>query len=70
MSKMVADAMSEHYALLVEAGTGTGKSLAYLLPAALYAKGSGMPVFISTNTINLQKQLIKKDIPLLKKQLQ
>lgn len=70
MSKMVADAMSEHYALLVEAGTGTGKSLAYLLPAALYAKGSGMPVFISTNTINLQEQLIKKDIPLLKKQLQ
>lgn len=69
MSAMVADAISEHYALLIEAGTGTGKSLAYLLPAAIYAKGSGMPVFISTNTINLQEQLIKKDIPLLKKYL-
>lgn len=69
MSEMVADAMSEHYALLIEAGTGTGKSLAYLLPAAVYAKGSGMPVFISTNTINLQEQLIQKDIPLLKKYL-
>lgn len=69
MSKMVADAISEHYALLIEAGTGTGKSLAYLLPAAVYAKGSGMPVFISTNTINLQEQLIKKDIPLLKEYL-
>lgn len=66
MSKMVADAFNEHYALLIEAGTGTGKSMAYLLPAAIYAKGSGMPVFISTNTINLQEQLIKKDIPLLK----
>lgn len=69
MSRMVGDAISEHYALLVEAGTGTGKSLAYLLPAVLYAKGSGMPVFISTNTINLQEQLIKKDIPLLKAHL-
>jgi ATP-dependent DNA helicase DinG len=69
MAQKVADAMSNHYALLVEAGTGTGKSLAYLLPAILYAKGSGMPVFISTNTINLQEQLINKDIPLLKKYL-
>ena len=69
MSEMVADAFNEHYALLIEAGTGTGKSLAYLLPAAIYAKGSGMPVFISTNTINLQEQLIKKDIPLLKQYL-
>lgn len=49
---------------LVEAGTGTGKSLAYLVPAALFALHSGKRVVISTNTINLQEQLLHKDIPL------
>ncbi len=52
---------SEH--LLVEAGTGTGKSFAYLIPAALWAIQNKKRVVISTNTINLQDQLIKKDIP-------
>jgi ATP-dependent DNA helicase DinG len=54
---------------LVEAGTGTGKSLAYLLPAALWAQENEERTVISTNTINLQEQLVGKDLPLLKKTL-
>ncbi len=49
--------------LLVEGGTGIGKSVAYLLPAALFALRNNVRVVISTNTINLQEQLIAKDIP-------
>jgi predicted DnaQ family exonuclease/DinG family helicase len=49
--------------LIVEAGTGTGKSMAYLIPAAALAVRRGQPVIISTNTINLQDQLFYKDIP-------
>jgi ATP-dependent DNA helicase DinG len=49
--------------MLVEAGTGTGKSLAYLIPAAYWAIKNNTRVVISTNTINLQDQLINKDIP-------
>jgi ATP-dependent DNA helicase DinG len=66
MSQAVAEAFNLQNFLLAEAGTGTGKSLAYLLPAALFALHSGQPVVISTHTINLQEQLIKKDIPQLK----
>jgi len=50
--------------LLVEAGTGTGKSLAYLFPTALWCRETGKRVVISTHTINLQQQLVHKDIPL------
>ncbi len=53
--------------LLIEAGTGTGKSLGYLLPAAMYAMQHGEPVVISTATIALQDQLIDSDIPSLVK---
>jgi DNA polymerase-3 subunit epsilon/ATP-dependent DNA helicase DinG len=63
MLRAVTRALSENRHLLVEAGTGTGKSMAYLLPAALWAVKNGQRVVISTNTINLQDQLIKKDIP-------
>jgi predicted DnaQ family exonuclease/DinG family helicase len=49
--------------LLVEAGTGTGKSLAYLLPAISFAVQNGQRVVISSNTINLQDQLQHKDVP-------
>ncbi len=69
MSEQVTTAFNEKQVLLAEAGTGTGKSLAYLLPAALWAKGSRQQVIISTNTINLQEQLMSKDIPLLRQQL-
>ncbi len=52
---------------IVEAGTGTGKSLAYLYPALCFALAQGEKVVISTNTINLQEQLLEKDIPVLRK---
>ena len=65
MARSVAEAINEGQRLIVEAGTGVGKSLAYLLPAALYALENGRRVVVSTNTINLQEQLIGKDIPTL-----
>ncbi|KWX78032.1 ATP-dependent DNA helicase DinG [Paenibacillus jilunlii] len=51
--------------LLIEAGTGTGKSLGYLLPAIYHSVRSGQKVMVSTHTINLQDQLRERDIPLL-----
>ncbi len=69
MSQMVGEAFNKGQLLLAEAGTGTGKSLAYLLPAVLYSLGSKQQVVISTNTINLQEQLLQKDIPLLGNEL-
>ena len=69
MSRAVAKALTDRLHLIVEAGTGTGKSLAYLWPAATYAVSNGRRVVISTNTINLQEQLFYKDIPLLRKAL-
>jgi ATP-dependent DNA helicase DinG len=63
MLRAVTRALSESRHLLVEAGTGTGKSFAYLVPAALWSVQNGARVVVSTNTINLQDQLIKKDIP-------
>ncbi len=63
MLRAIAQALSEGRHLLVEAGTGVGKSLAYLIPAAYWAVQNGTRVVISTNTINLQEQLVNKDIP-------
>ncbi len=63
MLREVTRALSDGHHLMVEASTGTGKSMAYLLPAALWALKNGQRVVISTNTINLQDQLINKDIP-------
>ncbi len=63
MLRAVANALSNGQHLMVEAGTGVGKSLAYLIPAAIFAVKNNTRVLISTNTINLQDQLIKKDIP-------
>lgn len=63
MLRTVTTAFNESQHLLVEAGTGTGKSIAYLLPAARFAAQNGERVVISTNTINLQDQLYGKDIP-------
>ncbi len=59
----VMKALNEEQRLIVEAGTGTGKSLAYLIPAACHALANGDRVVVSTATINLQEQLTKKDIP-------
>lgn len=63
MAQAVAQALNEGQQLIVEAGTGIGKSLAYVLPAACYALRNNARVAISTATINLQDQLISKDIP-------
>jgi DNA polymerase-3 subunit epsilon/ATP-dependent DNA helicase DinG len=63
MTAAVARAFSQSTHLMVEAGTGTGKSLAYLIPAVQWALLNGERVVISTNTINLQDQLIRKDFP-------
>ena len=54
---------------MIEAGTGVGKSLAYLVPAILYAIEKKKKAVVSTYTINLQEQLIYKDIPILQKVL-
>ncbi|MEX2425282.1 MAG: helicase C-terminal domain-containing protein [Thermomicrobiaceae bacterium] len=69
MMKAVAHAFNEGEHLLVEAGTGTGKSLAYLLPAIMHAVETGEPVVVSTDTIALQDQLFRKDLPDLKRAL-
>jgi ATP-dependent DNA helicase DinG len=69
MVRAVARALSENGHLLVEAGTGTGKSMAYLVPAIHWATQNGQRVVISTNTLNLQDQLVHKDIPDLKEAL-
>ncbi|HEU5430439.1 MAG TPA: helicase C-terminal domain-containing protein [Thermomicrobiales bacterium] len=63
MAAAVARAFNDEQELVVEAGTGTGKSLAYLVPAAMYAIERGEPVVVSTNTLALQDQLFRKDIP-------
>lgn len=60
-------ALNESSHALAEAGTGTGKSLAYLVPILLWAQENMRRAIVSTNTINLQEQLIYKDIPLLQK---
>ena len=65
MALTVAEAFNNNRVTLVEAGTGTGKSLAYLVPAILWAVRNNERVVVSTNTINLQEQLIRKDLPFL-----
>jgi DNA polymerase-3 subunit epsilon/ATP-dependent DNA helicase DinG len=61
--RAITKTISEGRHLLAEAGTGVGKSFAYLIPSAIWAYQNGQRVVISTNTINLQDQLINKDIP-------
>ncbi len=65
MAEAVAEALNADQLLLVEAGTGTGKSFAYLVPAILWAFRNGRRVIISTQTKTLQDQLFTKDIPAL-----
>ncbi|HEY5475096.1 MAG TPA: helicase C-terminal domain-containing protein [Tepidiformaceae bacterium] len=69
MADAVRGALSDGGHWLIEAGTGVGKSLAYLVPAALHALRNGERVVVSTNTINLQEQLLSKDIPALRRML-
>jgi ATP-dependent DNA helicase DinG len=67
MAFAVSEAFNEERVAVIEAGTGTGKSLAYLVPAILWSVRNRERIVISTNTINLQEQLTKKDIPFLQK---
>lgn len=69
MARSVTDAVNEGHRLVVEAGTGVGKSLAYMMPAVMYAMLNNKRVVVSTNTINLQEQLLIKDVPALVKVL-
>ncbi|MFN8376215.1 MAG: helicase C-terminal domain-containing protein [Anaerolineae bacterium] len=66
MAHAISESFNNSQHLMIEAGTGVGKSLAYLVPAALWAAHNNEQVVISTNTINLQDQLIQKDFPILK----
>jgi ATP-dependent DNA helicase DinG len=63
MAQAVWDAMTDATHLAVQAGTGTGKSLAYLVPAMLLAADKKGPVVVSTATIALQRQLVERDLP-------
>src|SRR5262249_28034367 len=66
MAEAVARAIADRRHLMVEAGTGVGKSFAYLVPAVLSATADKeCKVIISTHTISLQEQLVRKDIPFL-----
>src|SRR3982751_2375185 len=69
MAEAVLRAFEKKRHLIVEAGTGTGKTLAYLVPAVAAALGGQGRVIISTGTKNLQEQLMEKDIPFLQKVL-
>ena len=63
MARMVGEAFNRNEVSLIEAGTGVGKSFAYLIPAVAWAEQNGQRVVVSTGTINLQSQLVDKDIP-------
>jgi predicted DnaQ family exonuclease/DinG family helicase len=63
MMQEITEALNGRQHSIIEAGTGIGKSIAYLLPAIFFALENNSPVVISTNTINLQEQLMNKDIP-------
>ena len=67
MMDTIFDSLQKQQHALIEAGTGVGKTLAYLIPAVLFSKQSGKPVVVSTFTTQLQQQLMAKDIPLLKR---
>ena len=69
MARAVSDALESSRHLVVEAGTGVGKSLAYLVPLILHAKRAHVRAMVSTHTISLQEQLVGKDLPLLKDRL-
>lgn len=70
MSAAVYDAITEKKHLIVEAGTGVGKSLAYLLPSALWAVQNKKKIVVATYTKALQEQLTKKDLPIVKEMLE
>ena len=66
MAEEVTQALNHGEQIMIEAGTGTGKSIGYLIPAALWALQNNQRVTVSTYTINLQEQLLKNDLPLVR----
>ena len=69
MAHAVADAIDGKGHLLVQAGTGTGKSLAYLVPAVRHAMDTGTPTVVATATLALQAQIVDRDMPRLAESL-
>jgi ATP-dependent DNA helicase DinG len=69
MAEAARRAFDQQEIMLVEAGTGTGKSLAYLVPGVMWSRATGLPVVVSTRTLNLQDQLFTKDLPTLENAL-
>jgi ATP-dependent DNA helicase DinG len=69
MAAHIADGYNDGGVQMLEAGTGVGKSFAYLIPALAWARANGERTVVSTNTINLQEQLVGKDLPLLRRAL-
>jgi ATP-dependent DNA helicase DinG len=69
MAAYIADVYNDGGIALLEAGTGVGKSFAYLVPALAWARENGERTVVSTNTINLQEQLVGKDLPVLARAL-
>ncbi|HSK26695.1 MAG TPA: ATP-dependent DNA helicase [Jiangellales bacterium] len=70
MAEAVAEALDSGRHLIVQAGTGTGKSLAYLVPTLLHAVDTGDPVVVATATLALQAQLVDRDLPRLAESLE
>ena len=66
MAISVLESIDSNQHLVFEAGTGVGKSLAYLIPSVLFSKNRKRPCIVATNTINLQEQILNKDIPTLR----
>ncbi len=64
MAQRVSESLHLDSSLLFEAGTGVGKSLAYLVPGLIFAQNAKRPFIVSTHTISLQEQILKKDLPL------
>ncbi|MEO8090662.1 MAG: JAB domain-containing protein, partial [Gemmatimonadales bacterium] len=69
MAAHITDGYNDGGIQMLEAGTGVGKSFAYLVPALAWARANGERTVVSTNTINLQEQLVGKDLPLLRRAL-
>ncbi len=67
MAAEIIEALESGHHLVIEAPTGVGKSIAYLVPAILYALSSNRKAIVSTYTKNLQEQLIRKDVPLVRR---
>lgn len=70
MAEHIQNGLNDRKKIIVEAGTGTGKTLAYLIPSIEWALENEKKVIVSTNTINLQEQLLNKDIPMIQKIMQ